>query len=54
MTEIVLYTGKSPLKAPLILWDTETPLSDNPLMTSIGQEYRSLNEHVEHYRPVAN
>ena len=22
--EIVLYTGKSPLEAPLILWDTET------------------------------
>ena len=22
--EIVLYTGKSPLEAPLSLWDTET------------------------------
>ena len=36
--EIMLYTGKSPFEAPLILWDTETV----PLMISIRQEYRSL------------
>ena len=24
MNEIVLYTGNSPLEAPLILWDIET------------------------------
>ena len=37
----MLYTGKSPLEASLILQDTET-VSVNPLMISIGQEYRSL------------
>ena len=26
VNEIVLYAGKSPLEAPLILWDTETVL----------------------------
>ena len=36
--EIVLYTGKSPLEAPLILRYAETV----PYQTSIGQEYRSL------------
>ena len=41
--EIVLYTGKSPLEAPFnfVRW-CNCPLSVNPLMISIGQEYMSL------------
>ena len=35
MNEIELYTGKSPLEAPSILWD-------NPLLVSIGQWSMSL------------
>ena len=34
----MLYTGKSPLEAPLILRYAKT----DPYQTSIGQEYRSL------------
>ena len=44
MKEIVLYTGKCPLEAPFILWDTETViLSFYPLMIPIGQDYKSLS-----------
>ena len=38
MKEIVLYTGKSPLEAPLILLDTETV----PYQLILGQEHMSL------------
>ena len=37
--EIVLYTSKSPLEAPLIVRDTET----DPYQLILGQEYSYLS-----------